>query len=181
LSQERGDARSIARALASSAPVACVSVDYRLAPNTHLKTLDEAWRRYAHRRHPARFGIDGNALGICGETRQAPRSRRHSPRNPLASAARSWRLQFADLIRFSIQPATTVSRREFASALPAFDQATLDHDSCNFRQESNRQSADIRRCAPPEWRPAAHPRSHGEFESLRDEVRDISTPGPRPP
>jgi acetyl esterase len=122
---------SIARALAMSAAVRVVSVDYRLAPEHPFPAaLLDAMSAVRHiSEHATDFGIDASRLGICGDSAGATLA---AATCQAAAKAGSPRLRLQLLLCPILDYSrSTPSKLELASGY-LVDQATLDHDLMHY-------------------------------------------------
>jgi acetyl esterase len=164
---------SIGRALANSGACRVVSVEYRLAPeHPYPAALDDALTAVTYiGNHATEFGIDGERLGICGDsaggtlaaaTAQAV-ARIGSPRLAL-------QLLICPILDYS---SSTASKRDLGVGY-LVDQATLDHDLLYYAPPGT-DPADPRisplRAASVAGLPPTLIHT-AEFDPLRDEGRD---------
>jgi acetyl esterase/lipase len=164
---------SIARALANSGGCRVVSVEYRLAPEHPFPAaLDDALAAVTHiGANPARFGIDGARLGVCGDSAGATLAAAATHAIARIGTPRlALQLLICPILDYS---RSTDSRRELANGY-LIDQGTLDHDLLHYAPPGTNPAdprisplrADDVSGLPPTLIHTA------EFDPLRDEARD---------
>jgi acetyl esterase/lipase len=164
---------SIGRALANSGGCRVVSVEYRLAPEHPFPAaLDDALAAVTHiGANPARFGIDGARLGVCGDSAGATLAAAATHAIARIGTPRlALQLLICPILDYS---RSTDSRRELANGY-LIDQGTLDHDLLHYAPPGTNPAdprisplrADDVSGLPPTLIHTA------EFDPLRDEARD---------